>query len=329
MNHWSQYWKISKAVNSFAEGTSASGYHGDVEKFWQAELADLADDAVIVDVGTGNGALAMLASEYGKANNKKWQVHGVDAAEINPVAALESKPEVAAKLQAIEFHSGVDMATLPFADQSVDCVISQFALEYADAPAAIKEALRVLKPGGKLVAMVHHKKSDLIKDSGRGVEIFNHILNKTPLFMQADLLLRLGAMQMQNMDFASWQKTQPFLAATKTVEWIMHIVGEEFKSDEDRVWLNDAFGRVIDVINTGRDEETAARAAEWLNMTYDMLQGHRLRLEDQLAAAQTEAGVKKLIKSAGKAAAEQSYSDFKTENELFAWTFKLVKGADS
>lgn len=329
MNHWSQYWKLSKAVNSFAEGSSASGYHGDVEAFWKNELAELPKDAVIVDIGTGNGALAMLISEAGKKGKKNWQVHGVDAAEIDPVKALESKPEVAEKLKAITFHGNTDMTTLPFKDNSVDCVVSQFALEYGDGPAVVKEALRVLKPGGKLVAMVHHKKSELVKDSARGAEIFNHILNKTPLFMQADLLLRLGALQMKNLSFADWQKTQPFLAATKTVEWIMHVVGEEFKSESDRVWLNDAFARVIDVINTGRDEETAARAADWLTMTYDMLQGHRQRLEDQLNAAQTEAAVKKVLKTAEKESAETTYNDFKTEDSLFAWTLRVVKSADS
>ena len=72
MNHWSQYWKLSKAVNSFAEGSSASGYHGDVEAFWQNELAESAERRRHWSISAlAMGALAMLISEAGKKRQKR------------------------------------------------------------------------------------------------------------------------------------------------------------------------------------------------------------------------------------------------------------------
>ena len=68
------------------------------------------------------------------------------------------------------------MTTLPFKDNSVDCVVQSYLpLSMVTVQPLLKKTLRVLKPGGKLVAMVHHKKSELVKDSARGAEIFNHI----------------------------------------------------------------------------------------------------------------------------------------------------------
>ncbi|MCL4409189.1 MAG: hypothetical protein M1356_02525, partial [Gammaproteobacteria bacterium] len=68
---------------------------------------------------------------------------------------------------------------------------------------------------------------------------------------------------------------------------------------------------------------------EWLPVTYEVLQDHRRRLEDQLKAAQSESDLKKVLKSAYKASSETSYNTFDSEGSLFAWTMKVVKSADS
>ena len=49
-------------------------------------------------------------------------------------------------------------------------------------------------------------------------------------------------------------------------------------------------------------------------------------LEDQLNAAQTEAAVKKVLKTAEKESAEKTtYNDFKTEDSTFCLDFKSCK----
>ena len=55
------------------------------------------------------------------------------------------------------------MEHLPFADASFDYVCSQFGIEYAERPAAWHEALRVLKPSGRLHCVVHHADSIVTK----------------------------------------------------------------------------------------------------------------------------------------------------------------------
>lgn len=61
MKHWTNYWRNSGALNSFAEGRVAKGYDGDVKKFWDDKFSLFPTQGEIVDLGTGNGALAILA----------------------------------------------------------------------------------------------------------------------------------------------------------------------------------------------------------------------------------------------------------------------------
>lgn len=325
MNHWSNHWLLSRTVSSFSEGEIGRTYASDVDNFWIQNLAFLGKEAVVVDVGSGNGAAALAISEWAKKNAKKWQVHGVDLAKITPVKALADKPEISKQLEAITFHSETDMLKLPFADNSVDCIVSQFGFEYADSEAALAEALRVLKPGGKIVAIAQHKKSQLIKEAGQGAEIFQHILNTTPLFLQADLMLRLAAMQMEKMTFEEWQKNQACLASRRTTEWIMQTLKEKFNKPEEHVWLNEIFGRVLELINYATTTEKATQAAEYLMISFNMLQDHRLRLIDHSEAALTAANAKKWVKAAEKAKASAEVAEFNAGDQLFAWQFIATK----
>ncbi|WP_194757392.1 class I SAM-dependent methyltransferase [Aliidiomarina indica] len=328
MKHWSQYWKSSNALSSFAEGDAGRGYDGDVRTFWEFHLKDLDDNAVVVDVGTGNGALALLARQFAKQQKKDWTVHGVDAAAINPVEDVDGLPELKAMLSEIQFHGETDMSKLPFDDASVDCVVSQFAFEYADKKAAMKEILRVLKPGGKLVMLAHHHKSTIMQDSKTGVRVFDYTLNETPLFMQADLLLRIGLQYLKAGSVESWKTSQHGQATEKTTRWIMDMLRERFSSEAERVWVDDIIGRVARLIQVVDDADKAEQALRALGQEYNILLAHLMRVQDQVNASLTEADVKAMIKSAGKASKQNDYSDFVIGSEPFAWAIEIVKKAD-
>lgn len=322
--HWSQYWQFSKSLNSFAEGEAAKGYQGEISKFWRDAMQDVGKDAVVVDVGTGNGALAALIKAQAKELDASWQIHGVDSADIDPAKAFADDASMLQQVEGITFHGNTDMCKLPFADDSVDCVVSQFALEYADQAAALKEVNRVLKPGGKLVMMAHHQESALTKDSARGEEIFNYTLNNSPLFIQADLVLRLAAERMQNCDFKTWKESQECNAISKSIEWTLHVINERFPQGSDHVWLTDIFNRVINVLNYGQSHETAIEAQRRLGITYNMLQAHLLRVQEQVKSALSEPQAVEFTKLAHEFS-DVEHREFEVGNELFAWALKLRK----
>lgn len=328
IKHWSEYWQSSQSLNSFAEGEAAKGYEGEISAFWQEHLKTLNNNAVVVDLGTGNGALAALVAAHGRTLDKNWQVHGVDYADIDPLKTFARDAAVLKQLQGITFHGNTDMGKLPFADASVDCLVSQFAFEYAEQNSALAEAYRVLKPGGKLVMMAHHGKSGLTKDSARGCDIFDYILNNSPVFIQADLMLRLATERLQNSDFKTWKESQECNALGKSLEWTLHVINARFSLPTDHPWLTDIFNRVINILNNGQSHATAQEAQKHLAVTYDMLQAHLLRIREQVKAAFSADDLSSFKRNAS-AFASIAHKEFNIEKELFAWVVSLEKQVEN
>lgn len=115
------------------------------------EIANLRAGETVLDLGSGGGLDAFLAS---KAVGASGKVIGVDMTEEMVMLAKENAKKGGFKN--VEFvHSGiedmVDDGRVP--ENSVDCVISNCVLNLCpDKPRAFKAVHAVLKPGGRLVA---------------------------------------------------------------------------------------------------------------------------------------------------------------------------------
>jgi len=109
-------------------------------------LADLHDGQVVLDLGSGAGLDAFVAA--GKVGDK-GRVIGVD---MTPEMVQKAK-ENAAKLGLtnVEFRLG-DIEDLPVEDNSIDVTISNCVINLAtDKSKVFREALRVLRPGGRII----------------------------------------------------------------------------------------------------------------------------------------------------------------------------------
>jgi SAM-dependent methyltransferase len=101
----------------------------------------------VVDVACGTGVLAIAISEH---VGPEGRTIGVDINEEMLLIA-RSKPSYVEWLNA-------PAEVLPFTDDYFDCVVSQFGLMYfQNREAAIREMMRVLKPGGTMAVTVWDK----------------------------------------------------------------------------------------------------------------------------------------------------------------------------
>lgn len=98
----------------------------------------------VLDVGCGTGVLARAAADRVTAAS---QITGLDCNGGMLAVARRIRPQ-------IDWHQG-NATALPFKDDSYDVVLSQFALMYfPDRIAALREMIRVLRPGGRLAIAV-------------------------------------------------------------------------------------------------------------------------------------------------------------------------------
>ena len=154
---WTRYWR-GGSLHSCGQAF-AGNYAGAIAQFWNGQFAQLADTATVLDVGTGNGAIPRLAFDYAATHGKHWSIHGADLAQIDPATTSND----AARYAAITFHANAPMASLPFDAASVDLLTSQYALEYTDTAASIREFARVLVPGGRLACVIHRADSVVLQ----------------------------------------------------------------------------------------------------------------------------------------------------------------------
>lgn len=96
----------------------------------------------VLDIASGDGVTAELLAPHSKS------FICIDAS-ARVVAAARARLAPYRNVEVLED----DMHALPFADGSFDLVLMMHALTYADRPAAaVAEAARVLRPGGRLLA---------------------------------------------------------------------------------------------------------------------------------------------------------------------------------
>jgi SAM-dependent methyltransferase len=113
------------------------------------KLADLRPGETVLDLGTGTGAVAILAAaQVGVAGRIK-------AVDISPEMLAKAAERLRdLHLTNIELAEGRGEA-IPADEGSIDAVVASLSLMYViDRAAAAKEVARVLRPGGRFTAAV-------------------------------------------------------------------------------------------------------------------------------------------------------------------------------
>lgn len=178
--HWDHYWHSDRIASCF-DGAGASNYDDIVAAGWRDFLSSLPSEAALLDLCTGNGAVALIAAQM-RSRGYHFAVTGVDQAAIEPARYVS---RLAPELERIRFLGGVAAEDIPFERASFDAVLSQYGIEYTDVDASLGEIARVLRAGGAARLVMHAAEGIVVKDSRIHIKDADYLLDELELPLKA------------------------------------------------------------------------------------------------------------------------------------------------
>jgi SAM-dependent methyltransferase len=130
-------------------------------------LAELKPGEVVLDLGSGGGIDVLLSA---KRVGPTGKAYGLDMTD--EMLALARANQRTAGVTNVEFLKG-DIEHIPLPDASVDVIISNCVINLAaDKDQVLREAFRVLRPGGRFAVSDVVVKGDVPPDIRRNVELW-------------------------------------------------------------------------------------------------------------------------------------------------------------
>jgi ubiquinone/menaquinone biosynthesis C-methylase UbiE len=192
---WNDYWHFDR-LSSFDEEGQVN-YREEVAEGWRAFFDSLPHGASILDLCTGNGAVAVIAAEASRRGGKDFRILAIDSADINPCLYVKHHRDELAK---IEFRPATPTEKLPWPDGCFDAVVSQFGIEYSDLSQSIPELARVVGPAGKVRLFLHAAEGAVVQRSKLAIREIDFLLHEADLAGKAQRCLRAVAEIERKMD---------------------------------------------------------------------------------------------------------------------------------
>jgi ubiquinone/menaquinone biosynthesis C-methylase UbiE len=174
---WDRYWQFDRIASCF-DSAGATNYDENVAAGWREFFGRLPQGTRILDLCSGNGAVAIIAAETGLARGKHFEIVAVDRADIDPGAHVSRHRQA---LAAIDFRGGTAAEKLPFGDDSFGAIVSQYGLEYTELDRALTELGRVAAPGARVRLVLHAAEGTVRADSERIVAEADFLLDSIDL----------------------------------------------------------------------------------------------------------------------------------------------------
>lgn len=173
LEQWSYYWS-SGCITSLPQDFNEN-YDGEILNFWHKEFSAQDNNASILDVCTGNGAIAIMAQEYSLKYQKSFNINAVDGSEVNLDAIVRSFPKFKSVIEKIKFESNVMLEDMELEQSNFDLITSQYGIEYSDWPKSARAIYQHLKVGGHFSIITHAPTTDITKYMEQELSEYNSI----------------------------------------------------------------------------------------------------------------------------------------------------------
>jgi len=168
-NAWSLYWSEDRLYSCVAQSSDED--QKALNKLWQDFSQELEPNSRVLDLATGNGAVADALLSV----NNTLQVDAVDKASIDPKKIVTEH----GNLLNVNFHSDTDIFDLSFKPTTFNAITSQFGIEYAGLTEASARVMPYLKVAGRFQFVVHHVQSGIILSSRNKIIEFEQLTQQS------------------------------------------------------------------------------------------------------------------------------------------------------
>jgi len=129
-----------------------NGYGRSLDKYFKNHPLPVSRGAKILDAGCGTGLLTLAVL---RSIRFPVSITALDLSSTSVAAARKALYYSSGRKRDVTFTQG-NLLCLPFADESLDLVVTAGALEYVPLADGITELARVIRPGGHLLHLPVH-----------------------------------------------------------------------------------------------------------------------------------------------------------------------------
>ncbi len=308
--HWESYYRGGRLA-ACPTGQEPN-YTLELRDVWTEFFSGLADAARLLDIGTGNGAISLIARQTADSLGRTYEIHGADLAQINPGRDVCDGARLFA---GITFHPGVAAEKLPFEAESFSAVVGQYALEYTDTRQALAQVLRVLKPGTTAQFVMHHAGSIIVDRAQASLRHADAVLQNTKVYRKLRRFL-----DAERRSHAAARNAWGDLATA------LSILRTSGRADPDRLVIDVTLDAVPKLLDSRRSLSRAALDREIDSVENDLRNAVR-RLRDLVAAASTDSAMVEYAQRAHSLGfVDVEYSPmYHARRALVGWRFNFRK----
>jgi len=179
-------------------------------------LVELKPGETVLDLGSGGGIDVLLSA---KRVGPSGKVYGLDATD--DMLALARENQQKAGVENVEFLKGT-IEAIPLPDRSVDVVISNCVINLsADKDAVLRDAFRVLKPGGRFAVSDVVSRGEVTDELRRDMALWVGCISGA--LDEEDYAAKLRAAGFEDVSLETWREydfsegtfSSAFIRATK------------------------------------------------------------------------------------------------------------------